>query len=105
MFYVQEETQRLKDQILKEKNELTQLLDKKNHELDQIQEDMSNISQKLKEANLAKISAQVKADEAMSESNVAKVSVAYLFMAIEENLFISSGDILYQTNCKSGMGR
>ena len=40
------------------------------------------MSQKLKEANFAKITAQAKADEAMSDSNVAKVSVPYLFMTI-----------------------
>ena len=66
---------------------------------------MSDMSQKLKEANLAKISAQAKADEAMSESNVAKVSVAHLFMAIEENLFISSGQMEKITSyCRTGKG-
>ena len=69
----------MKDQLLQEKDELSQLLDKKNQELDHLQEDIKDTSQKLKDANFAKITAQAKADEAMSEANVAKVNLSYIW--------------------------
>ncbi len=86
-FVPQEEAQRLKDHVLQEKDELSQLLDKKNHEIDQLQGDLQEMTQKLRDANCAKITAQAKADEAVSDCNVAKVRTQSEFdVCLELNL-------------------
>ena len=79
-WHSQEEAARLKDHLQQEKNELSELLDKKNQEIDHLREDLTEMSQKLKESNFAKISAQAKADEAMSDCNVAKVNRTDVFL-------------------------
>ncbi len=75
---LQEEATRQNEHLLQDKTELAALIDEKNKQIDTQQQDVQQLSKKFKEANEARVKAQAKADEAVSDANVAKVSKCHI---------------------------
>ncbi|XP_077991395.1 nucleoprotein TPR-like [Glandiceps talaboti] len=63
---------RANDQLESEKREYVELLQKKNHEIERLNEEWSNLSDKLAAANTAKVQAQAKLDEILGEDVTTK---------------------------------